>query len=77
MSRINEKMGLKPAGARKRLQSLSGVSCELCPSRDVRSNVIHGVLTWSCAFCGHAWKPSDLEVEHYNNRVRGRDRLEP
>ena len=76
MSRINEKLGLKAAGARKRLNSLSGVGCPTCPHHDVTSNVIRGRLTWFCRGCSHAWEPTVAEVEAYNARVRAWDRIE-
>lgn len=76
MSSINSKMGIKPAGARARLNALSGVGCPNCPHRHVLSNVIHRRLTWACGVCGHVWEPSAADVEAYNGRVRERDRLE-
>jgi len=76
MSRINEKLGLKAAGKRARLNSLSGVQCPACPHRDVTSNVVHRRLSWRCAWCGHGWEPTAEEIAAYNGRVRERDRIE-
>lgn len=76
MSHINEKLGLKTAGARKRLLALSGVRCQVCPHTDVVSNLIRGVLRWTCGWCGHAWTPTLDELGTYNARVRSRDRIE-
>ena len=75
MSKINDKLGLKPAGARARLNSLSGVKCPHCPHRHVISNAIHGRLTWACGACGHTWEPSDADITAYNGRVRSQDRI--
>jgi hypothetical protein len=75
VSRINEKMGLKAAGARKRLDSLSGVACPNCPHRDVISNTVSGRLVWMCGWCSHIWTPTVEEIEAYDNRVRARDRI--
>lgn len=76
MSRINDHLGLASAGARARLNALSGIGCQVCPHHYVVSNEIHRRLVWLCGFCGHAWQPSGAEREAYNARVRGRDRLE-
>lgn len=76
MSRINAKLGLKPAGARRRLLALSGVPCQVCPHHDTTSNVINRVLRWTCGWCGHAWTPTLEELATYNARVRQRDRIE-
>lgn len=75
MSRINDKLGLKAAGARARLNSLSGVKCRMCPHSYVVSVVIHSALTWLCAFCGFSWRPTYAEVLSYNAGVRVRDRV--
>lgn len=76
MSRINERNGLKPAGARHRMDSLSGVQCPNCPHRDVVSNTVSGRLVWLCGWCGNVWTPTVAELEAYNKRVRSRDRVE-
>ena len=75
MSRINEKMGLKAAGARARLNSLSGVACPECRGCHVISNKVHGHLLWLCGFCSYAWSPTVAEIGAYNRRVRERDRI--
>ena len=75
MSRINDKLGLRPSGSRARLNSLSGVACPECHHHYVVSAVIHEVLRWSCGFCAHAWTPTLADVQRYNGRVRERDRL--
>jgi hypothetical protein len=75
MSRINEKLGIKPAGARARLSSLSGVDCRSCGHVDVISNVIHRRLLWMCGWCSEAWEPTPAEIQAYNGRVRERDRI--
>lgn len=75
MSRINEKLGLKAAGARARLNSLSGVPCPECGGRHTISNKVHGQLRWCCGFCSHGWQPTAEEVVAYNQRVRERDRI--
>jgi len=72
---INDRMGLRPAGERARLRSLSGIDCPQCGARYVVSNVIHHVLRWTCGTCAHGWSPSLADVERYNDRVRERDRL--
>lgn len=76
MSRINEKLGLKAAGHRARLDHLSGVQCPNCPHRDVCSNRVSGRLVWLCGWCGNVWTPSAADVAAYNAKVRGRDRIE-
>lgn len=76
MSRINARLGLAAAGARARLNSLSGVACQRCPHHYVVSNLVHRRLLWLCGFCGHTWQPTRAELETYNGRVRGRDVLE-
>jgi hypothetical protein len=76
MSRINQKLGLKAAGQRARLNGLSGVKCQACPHHDVISNVIHGRVSWMCAWCSHQWQPTVAEIQEYNRHVRGRDRIE-
>lgn len=75
MSRINQKLGLKAAGARARLNSLSGVRCPVCPHVDTISNVIHGRLRWMCGWCSHSWAPTADEIAAYNTRVRARDQI--
>jgi transposase-like protein len=75
VSRINEKLGLRPAGARARMRCLSGVRCPACGHVHVVSNVIHGRLSWLCGACGHVWNPTPVEVQSYNGRVRDRDRI--
>lgn len=75
MSRINEKMGFKPAGARKRLDALSGVACPNCPHHDVVSNTVSGRLVWMCAWCSNIWTPTEADIVAYNGRVRERDRI--
>ena len=75
MSRINEKLGLKAAGARARLNALSGVPCPACHGRHVISTKVHGELRWRCGFCSHGWHPTVDEVGAYNRRVRERDRI--
>lgn len=75
MSRINEKMGMRPAGERARLRSLSGIRCPACDGRYVVSNVIHDRLTWTCGTCAHSWRPTLVDVQRYNGRVRERDRI--
>lgn len=76
MSRINEKLGIKAAGARKRMDSLSGVQCPNCPHRDVISSFTSGRLIWCCGWCGNVWTPSPADVAAYNARVWDRDRIE-
>lgn len=75
MSRINEKLGLKPAGQRARMNSLSGVQCPNCPHRDVVSNTVSGRLVWLCGWCGNVWTPTAQEIAEYNQYVRQRDRI--
>ena len=75
MSRINGQMGLKAAGARARLNSLSGVRCPRCKGQHVISNVIHRRLLWMCGFCSESWAPTLAEIQTYNGRVRDRDRI--
>lgn len=76
MTRINQKLGLKPGGAPKHLQRLSGVQCRACPHMHVTSTVIHGALTWRCAACGESWTPTAADIDAYKARVRARDRIE-
>lgn len=76
MSHINQKLGLKPAGTRARLNALSGVRCQVCPHVDVIANVINGVQLWMCGWCSHSWTPTSGELDAYNGRVRERDRIE-
>jgi len=76
---INSKMGFKPAGKRARLKALSGVTCPTCKAPDVRPTTTtgrEGVRRWFCAKCGEAWTPTEAEIAAYNDRVRGRDRIE-
>jgi len=75
MSSINEKLGFKPAGARARLNALSGVGCPRCPHHHVLSNVVHGRLLWTCGACAFAWTPTSDDLTAYNARVRDRDRI--
>jgi hypothetical protein len=75
MSHINEKLGLRPAGARARLNALSGVACPRCPHHDVSSNIVHRELWWRCGWCSHGWHPTDEEIAAYNDRVRDRDHV--
>lgn len=76
MSRINEKLGLGPAGARKRMDSLSGVQCPNCPHRDVSANWVNRRWLWLCGWCGNTWTPTAADITAYNARVRERDRIE-
>lgn len=77
MTSINSKLGLKPAGARARLNSLSGVKCAAaCGHTDTVSVIIHKRLTWCCGWCSHQWQPSPAEVVAYNARCRPHDRIE-
>lgn len=75
MSHINEKLGLKSAGARHRLNALSGVQCPSCRGAHVMSNLISGRLLWMCGFCSESWEPTLVEIQKYNGRVRDRDRI--
>jgi len=72
---INSKLGLKAAGARARMNSLSGVRCPNCPHVDVVSNRVSGRLVWMCGWCGNIWAPTASDVASYNARVRERDRI--
>jgi ribosomal protein L37AE/L43A len=75
VSSINSKLGIKPAGARARLNSLSGVACPQCPHTDTVSSLVHKRRLWTCGWCSHSWSPSAEEIAAYNNRVRERDRI--
>lgn len=64
MSRINEKMGLKPAGKRAMMNlpddpaeraSLTAAQCPKCRQRGVRQNKNHGIQQRFCSWCGHTW----------------------
>jgi hypothetical protein len=65
MSKINEKLGLKPAGVRpmmrnlpKRLEdrvALTAATCPACGARGVIENVIHGKRRRLCAWCSEGW----------------------
>lgn len=64
MSRINEKLGIRPQTTRKATHGASLVTnavCEKCGGRHVIENAIHGVVTRLCCFCGWLWEP---EVVH-------------
>lgn len=67
MSRINEKMGFKPAGKRAFMKlpddkaarnDLTSAKCPKCDRRGVREAVIHGRRLRTCAFCSHSWEPT-------------------
>lgn len=75
MTTINQKLGLKPAGPRKRMDSLSGVKCPNCPHTDVVSNTVSGRLVWMCGWCSNIWTPTADEIAAYNVRVLARDRI--
>lgn len=83
MTTINSKMGITPAGARARLNSLSGVMCQsppgedgrVCRHVDVVSVRIHNRLQWCCGWCSYQWEPTDAELARYNDRVRERDQI--
>lgn len=66
MSRINEKMGLKPAGQRAMMKlpptraeaaALTAVQCPKCAKRGVRAVTLHGIPKYFCAYCSHLWIP--------------------
>ncbi len=84
MSSINQKLGLKPAGARRRLDSLSGVRCPNCGHTDTLSLYVRvpttarhpNRLQWTCRGCGQSRYPTVAEVVAYNQRVRPRDQIE-
>jgi hypothetical protein len=62
MSRINQKLGLKPqtrprartkgAGKDALAAALTSASCRVCGDRWIVQNVIHGRLQRMCAGCG-------------------------
>jgi ribosomal protein L37AE/L43A len=66
MSRINEKLGIKPAGQRAMMQlpddralrrRLTAAICPQCGERGARlSRVVAGDF-W-CSWCGHRWTPA-------------------
>lgn len=60
MSRINEKLGLKPAGVRRQMKDAGKTPeaavktsrfCPACGHRWVLENVIHGQRRLLCAWC--------------------------
>ncbi len=64
MSRINEKLGLRPAGKRSMMQlpknraeaaALTAAQCPRCQQRGVREATIHGQVTRFCSWCGASW----------------------
>lgn len=64
MSRINDKLGFKPAGKRAMIKlpddpteraNLTAAQCPKCGNRGVRQAVIHKELRRFCSWCSHSW----------------------
>jgi hypothetical protein len=76
MSRINERLGLKPAGTRHAVFGrLSGVRCPTCSAYYVIAGEGKRAGWWSCAYGCGSWRPTDDEILAYNARVRAQDRI--
>lgn len=62
MSRIHEKLGLKPQttvrAATHGRTIVHGGRCPSCGSSYVIENPIHGIVTRRCAYCGTSWQPT-------------------
>lgn len=65
MSRINEKLGLKPAGKRSMMKLpasraeaavLTAIQCPSCARRGVRAMTVRGVRQYLCQWCSHLWE---------------------
>ncbi len=72
MTSINEKMGLKPAGARTSTKSkrlVTALRCDHCGCRQVLASAIEQGWVW-CGGCGHRWPAPDVDLPI----VRGADR---
>lgn len=67
MSRINEKMGLKPAGRRTMMKlppdralrtRLTSAQCPSCQQRGAILSRVAGTVGWfTCSWCNHHWDP--------------------
>ena len=72
MSKINEKLGLRPAGKRAFMKlpklradavALTALTCPNCPHRWIIQNVIHGRLQRMCGRCSTSWYPDEAAEE--------------
>ena len=68
VSRINSRLGLKPAGKRAMMKlpptraeaaALTALKCPMCPFRWILDNVIHGRRMLMCARCNYSWYPDE------------------
>ena len=69
MSRINEKLGLKPAGKRAMMNLpenrakaavITSAQCPACEARgQTRASQLSPGYLW-CPICNHHWKPKEL-----------------
>jgi ribosomal protein L37AE/L43A len=64
MSKINDKLGLRPAGQRNMMKlpktgahraALTSAKCPACGQRGVVEHKLHGARTWMCTWCAHHW----------------------
>jgi hypothetical protein len=65
MSRINEKLGIRPAGQRAMMRlpddravrsRLTSAVCPACRQRGARLSAVVAGDFW-CSWCGHRWTP--------------------
>ena len=73
MSRINDKMGLKPAGKRSMMKlpvdkalrnRLTAAQCPACEARGAYLSKVAGREGWFvCSWCSHAWDPDAPAVQ--------------
>lgn len=65
MSKINDKLGLKPAGKRAMMNLpsnrseaavITATQCPKCGARGVRASAMKDAKFW-CTWCNHRWSP--------------------
>jgi len=68
MSRINEKLGLKPAGKRRMMNlpkdraqaaDLTAAQCPKCGQRGAIECLVHDRRRRFCTWCNHGWEPEE------------------
>lgn len=61
MSRINDKLGLRPQTTVRQATHGSGIvshaKCPRCPCRHVVEHRVRGIPTRLCGACGYVWTP--------------------